>query len=409
MMKGAPMALANRQTITPGRSPANDNRPTPLQAASEIVSRAHQVADLLTQAAGAARRMRAVKAGVTTKPKFRSLGEQVLAIGQAEQGGEVDPRLVRAPAGANVGNPTAGGFLIQDNFVIEILQSVYQAAILAPLCDFRVTDHPMREAKIPGISETSRADGSRNGGALSYWAGESDTVSATYPRFRNVSFTPRKLMSLCYASNELMQDAALFDAHVRKVFADELAFKLDWSIISGTGVGMPLGFLNSTALVTVAKDVGQTAGTITSTNVASMWKRLPISSRRRAVWLCHEDVEEQLATLNTATAGGNAVVYAYPGVGGDPWPRLNGRPLIAIEQASALGAVGDLSLVDLSQYVTISAAANVALSLHLRFDTDEAVFRITQLIDGKPIWSSPITPYVGSTTRSPFVTLAARP
>jgi len=41
--------------------------------------------------------------------------------------------------------------------------------------------------------------------------------------------------------------------------------------------------------------------------------------------------------------------------------------------------------------------------------TDELAFRFTFRVDGKPAYTSPITPYNGSSnTRSPFVALAAR-
>jgi hypothetical protein len=42
------------------------------------------------------------------------------------------------------------------------------------------------------------------------------------------------------------------------------------------------------------------------------------------------------------------------------------------------------------------------------FLIDEVVFRFTLRVDGKPLWASPITPFNGGSTRSPFVTLGAR-
>jgi len=45
------------------------------------------------------------------------------------------------------------------------------------------------------------------------------------------------------------------------------------------GAGTPLGILNSTALITVAKETGQGSATVISENVNKMWKRLPAPSR----------------------------------------------------------------------------------------------------------------------------------
>ena len=39
---------------------------------------------------------------------------------------------------------------------------------------------------------------------------------------------------------------------------------------------------------------------------------------------------------------------------------------------------------------------------------DENVFRFIYRVDGKPIWNKPLTPYKGSASVSPFVTLAKR-
>jgi hypothetical protein len=49
-----------------------------------------------------------------------------------------------------------------------------------------------------------------------------------------------------------------------------------------------------------------------------------------------------------------------------------------------------------------------AMSLHVRFDTDQALLRFVMRVDGKPSFTTPITPYNGSLTRSPFVCLGAR-
>lgn len=46
--------------------------------------------------------------------------------------------------------------------------------------------------------------------------------------------------------------------------------------------------------------------------------------------------------------------------------------------------------------------------MHLRFDYDEAAFRLVFRLDGQPWWASALTPYQGSAAQSCFVTLAGR-
>ncbi len=42
---------------------------------------------------------------------------------------------------------------------------------------------------------------------------------------------------------------------------------------------------------------------------------------------------------------------------------------------------------------------------HLRFDTDEVVFRFKIRVDGKPMWLRPVQIANGSQTASPFIAL----
>ena len=82
--------------------------------------------------------------------------------------------------------------------------------------------------------------------------------------------------------------------------------------------------------------------------------------------------------------------------------------MIAIEQMSALGDVGDILLGDFSQYLLIDkGSVEMASSMHVQFLTDELVFRFIYRVDGQSSWNAPLTPFKGATL-SPFVTLAAR-
>jgi hypothetical protein len=51
------------------------------------------------------RRVNEVTGETLPAPKFKSLAENIIAIVVAERGGPVDPRLIRASAGANINSP----------------------------------------------------------------------------------------------------------------------------------------------------------------------------------------------------------------------------------------------------------------------------------------------------------------
>jgi HK97 family phage major capsid protein len=320
-----------------------------------------------------------------------------------------DPRLTRAPTGASEGSPTDGGFLVGEQFE-GLKDTIYAAGQVAPFVDRRETGNPLAAVKIPGIDETSRADGSRWGGFASYWDDESGSVSASFPRSKMIEFSTRKLHTTTRVTSELLNDVPMLGAYLLTGFIAEGSFKIDTAIISGTGSGQPLGFLKSPALISVPKQSGQAAATIVKENIDGMWARLPAPCRQRAMWLINEDAEPQLQALNGAVGTGGALLYRPPGAVSEFGENatLYGRPLKVIEQNPALGTAGDISVIDPTQYIMVDGGAKSLMSLHARFDNDEVVFRFTWRVDGKPAYASAITPYSGSSTRSPFVCVAAR-
>ena len=226
---------------------------------------------------------------------------------------------------------------------------------------------------------------------------EGDTVNKTRPKFRRVEFDLKKLMSIMYMTDELIQDSTALTAIAGQAFSEEVMFMTEDSIFEGSGAGQPLGFMNAPCTVQVAKVQGQSAGTIVKENIDSMWARMWNRSRKNAVWLINQDAEPQLNQLNQAVGTGGQLVYLPPGgLSSAPYASLYGRPMVATEYNSALGTPGDIALVDLSQYTLIDkGGVQAATSMHVAFLTDEMAFRITYRVDGKPMWAVPPDPVQG--------------
>lgn len=347
---------------------------------------------------------------------FKSFGEQLKAIADAGINGRSnqDSRLVWGKAsGANEATPSEGGFLVQNDFSRELLGLMHdQGQVMS-----RVRTIPIgansNGLEMPAIDETSRVTGSRWGGIQAYWANEADTVAATKPKLRKIELKLEKLMAIGYATDELLADAVAMEAIYKQGMAEEIAFAVENAVYAGSGQGQPLGFLNSGALVTVAKESGQAAATIVSDNILKMTARLPARSMTNSVWLINQDCLPQLWKLTIGSGSATHLMYAPPGLTGDaknaPWGTLMGRPVVPVEYASTLGTVGDIALVDLSQYLMIDKGdPTAAESMHVRFLYEEMTFRISYRCDGQPAWNTPMTPYKGSATQSPFVVLATR-
>jgi len=241
-----------------------------------------------------------------------------------------------------------------------------------------------------------------------FWTGEGRQLQGSQPKFRQLELSLQKLTGLLYATDELLADAVALEAFIMDAFAEEYGFMTDDAIFNGNGAGMPLGIMRSNALVSVPAEAGQPAGTVVFENLSNMWGRLPARSRRSAVWLINQEVEPQLDRL-AIVAGTAALEARFVTYGPDGVLRIKGRPVIAIEQAEALGTPGDIVLADHSQYLLIDKGPmESAVSIHVRFVWDEQTFRFIYRVNGQPIWNKPLTPYKGANPQSPFVALAAR-
>jgi len=349
------------------------------------------------------------------KDKFRSFGEQIVAVMRAGSPNPViDPRLrttiYDAATGLQEGIPSDGGFLIQPEFSTELLKRAYETGQVASRCRRIPIGANANGLKINGIDETSRTTGSRWGGVRAYWIGEADDKTASKPKFRQIELSLKKLIGLCYATDELLQDATALESVMNQAFAEEFGFMLDDACINGTGAGMPLGIMNSPCLVSVSKEAAQLADTVEYANIVNMWARCYARSRPNAVWFINQDVEPQLFQMGIMVGTGGSPVYMPPGgASAAPYGTLFGRPVIPIEQCQTLGDAGDIILGDFSQYILIDKGGiQSASSIHVRFVNDESVFRFVYRVDGQPIWNSALTPFKGSNTLSPFVRLAAR-
>jgi len=348
------------------------------------------------------------------KPLFNHFGEFLFAVKTAAQPERiVDKRLtiLNAASGANEAVQSDGGFLVEKETVTELLKDTYETSVIAQ----KVRKWPIGAGKnglkVNYIDESSRADGSRQGGVLAYWEGEADALTSSKPKYGQLELNLKKLTGLYYATDELLSDSVALEAAVREFFVEEFGFKLDDAIIRGTGAGMPLGILNSPALISVAKTASQTADTVTFNNVMDMWSRCRARNRQNAIWFINQEVEPQLQkmTIATGTYSGSTVYMPPTGISGLGYSTLFGRPVLPIEQAAALGDEGDIILMDPTEYLMIDKGGiEGASSIHIRFLYDESVFRFIYRVDGQPRRKKALTPYKGANTLSPYITLAAR-
>jgi HK97 family phage major capsid protein len=309
------------------------------------------------------------------------------------------------------GSPSDGGFLLQSETSMDLMTHGFNNGEVTSRCSKRtITGSDALE--IIGIDETSRADGSRGGGIRVYTDAELDQMTSSMTKFSKIKIEPERLTGLCYVSDKLLKNATFLGQELNQLFREEFLFKVQNLIVNGVGAGQALGFLQADCLVSVAKESGQAADTIVSENVLKMFSRFsPSASGNSLVWLANRNTFFQLFTMtyDIGTGGEMARLYLPPTTPGGTGSML-GYPVIFIEQAATLGDVGDLMLVDLSQYICADYGnVDEASSIHLKFDYGQTTFRFIYYFDGQPRWRSALTPYKGTgDTLSPFIALAAR-
>jgi len=345
---------------------------------------------------------------------FKSLGEQLLAVAgiatRTASEEQVNKLEAVKASGLQESNPAEGGFLVQSEFAAELLKPIYELGAIASRVDRVPVGANSNGMTFNAVDETARTTGSRYGGVQAYWLAEAGTKTASKPKFRQMELKLKKLIGLCYATDELLQDAVALGAVISEAFRNEFTFMVEDAVINGSGIGRPLGLLNANAIVSVAKESGQAADTIVAENIFKMWSRMAAPYRNEAVWLINQDVEPQLFGMYLAIGTGGVPVYLPAnGLSGSPYGTMMGRPVIANEYCATVGDTGDIILANLKAYQMIDKGAiQEAQSIHVAFTTDETAFRFVYRCDGQPKWASAVTPAKGSNTVSPFVKLDER-
>ena len=313
------------------------------------------------------------------------------AAGSDEQGDYADPY---------------GGFLVPTGFSPDFLQ-------LQPEDDpisSRVTNIPMTS---PRVEIPARVDKNHtqsvSGGLIVTRRSETQSQNASRMGMEKVVMAAYSLFGLAYATEEILTDSPISFVKILEAgFRDQFTYRLTDERLNGTGVGEFEGIMNSPAMIQIAKDQNQAAGTITSDNVIAM--RSQCWHYDRAIWMANHDGLPQLIALAILTAGANYPISIYhPSLQDDRPDMLLGRPIVYTEYCQSCGTAGNLVLANWAEYLEGTyEQIQSAASIHVRFVNHERTFKFWLRNAGKCWWRSPLTPKNSTKKLSPFVTLATR-
>lgn len=322
------------------------------------------------------------------------------------RGGAVDDRLkpLAGPSTYDQETGSTDGYMVPPAIRDQVWEAVTEDG--SELMNL-VTPEPTEGNQVQIVSDETTPWGSS--GVQANWAAEGVQLNASKLSSKLVDVKLHKLYAFVLATDELLEDAPRLMDRLTRQSARAIAWKGSEAVMNGSGAGQPLGYMNAACLVTVAKDSGQKAATLSATNLGNMLSRLPASSLGRAYWIAHTDIIPQLLTM---TIGQRPVFIPDSGTLADK-PNMGtilGRPVLFSEHSAALGTKGDIALIDPEGYYATNkrAGVNFAQSMHLYFDYGIQAFRWTVRMGGQPFLSAAIARAHGSNTKSHFVTLAAR-
>ena len=296
-----------------------------------------------------------------------------------------------------------GGYLVPHEYSAQLIQM----AQFNNLVYNRVTKVPVgvQSGTYPTLDQfTAPTAGAGNtafaAGVTAAVTAEAGTLTSTDPAFEALQWRVHKIGGYTQASNELAVDSPMaLEPLLRMLFANAIGARNERNILRGTGVGEPLGILNSTAIINVSPG---TNSAFTWVDVATMKSRHKIYGSQ-PVWLIHPGVWPDILTMEIGTAGAAAWTGNMAGGGEQP---LLGYPIIQSEHLPQDDNSGDVILADLSAYVLFERGGlSIAYSEHVGFLTDQGTWRFTVRNDGMPWVRYPVTlaDPQGSYTVSPFV------
>lgn len=197
-------------------------------------------------------------------------------------------------------------------------------------------------------------------------------------------------------SKQLIGNFEAIGKYAQKQMSLAIAAAEERAFLRGSGAGQPTGFIGHPSNAT---RVRTTAGQITFADIVGM---LSISiTHGGGMFIASRSAMANIVSLKDDA--GN-LIFQPSAREGVP-STLMGMPLEFTERAPALGAQGDITLADLSQYY-IKDGSPLTLLVDPYSQSINGVTRLilTWSVDAKPILSTPIRGE-DAINRSPFVTL----
>lgn len=344
--------------------------------------------------------------GPHARTEFESMGEFLSAVRfnpndqrlnyvenvAAGADGQIDASL-------RMDNDTQGGFMVPPQLRSEILSVAPQDALVRPRANVIPAGSPPDAAiTMPALDQSGANPKNMFGGVEFKWLAEGEEKPETDAKLKSITLSPHEIAGFVTITDKLLRNWQASGAFIENLFRSAYAAAEDYAFQRGTGVGQPLGAINSGAMKFINRAVANHVGYADLLNMVS---RFLMRGGQSPVWSMPQSSLVDIATMTDpeghyiwkpgAVDGFAGTLLSYP-------VRWNNR-------APALGTKGDITLVDWSQYLIKDGSGPfVATSEHVKFTSNQTVIKFFSNVDGAPWLTAPIVEENGWEV-SPFVGL----
>lgn len=336
--------------------------------------------------------------GGTADKEVKSLGDFLMAVKRGDVKrleGVYNTKTLSEDQGAT------GGYLVPEEYQASLLAVVNQTSGIVPLV--RSVNVGAAAGKWPALDQffTPTAGQGRSafaGGLDASVTAEAGTFTETEPSFEMLEWRVNKIGGVTYVATELMTDSPMsIESLLTQYVGVAIANKEEYFIFRGSGVGQPLGILNSPALISTGPDTNSTFAYADAVEILSRFKSVGGSPS----WFMHPSTLNDLLRFEIGTGG---AVFVNNLQGNVPMS-LFGYPVRMSEHLPQTDNAGHVLLVDPTAYLLFrKSGVSIAYSEHAAFATGRVAWRFEERLDGQPALRSAITlaDPQGSYTVSPF-------
>ena len=276
----------------------------------------------------------------------------------------------------------AGGILVPEEYRTDLLRVADIASPIVGLVQRVPVSSDAGEwpaldvftAPTAGVGDTATG-----AGVTAAIRAETGDYAETEPEFTWLQWRVHEVGGIVPVSKNLNADSpASISALLQQLFGIAIAHKLEHYIVRGTGVGQPLGVLNSPCAVAVNPDVDGYFGYADALEMVSRF--MPVTERVR--WAMHQTLIPDLGTWELGTAGAKAPTITDLGMG---------QP-VKSQHLPAADNAGCIVLGDWGSYILFDRSGlTVAYSEHAYFTSGRVAWRFDQRCDGMPWMKDKVT------------------